>query len=131
MLTVREFMNLMELKGHANYKELQKITLGLMKKVLIIKEPDLKVITQVAWLSSARYEEGEGFIKLSFAPEMHPFLLQLKDRFTAISITCCAPGILVHPCARREVHFILTFLLHFVILHFKFRYKVFSIRIAF
>ena len=36
MLTVREFMNLMELKGHANYKELQKITLGLMKKVLII-----------------------------------------------------------------------------------------------
>ena len=44
---------------------------------------------------------------------------------------CCAPGILVHPCARREVHFILTFLLHFVILHFKFRYKVFSIRIAF
>ncbi|MCU0825769.1 MAG: replication initiation protein [Leptospira sp.] len=28
MLTVREFMNLMELKGHANYKELQKITLG-------------------------------------------------------------------------------------------------------
>ena len=87
MLTVREFMNLMELKGHANYKELQKITLGLMKKVLIIKEPDLKVITQVAWLSSARYEEGEGFIKLSFAPEMHPFLLQLKDRFTAISIT--------------------------------------------
>ena len=44
---------------------------------------------------------------------------------------CCAPGILVHPCARREVHFILTFLLHFVILHFKFRYKVFSIRIPF
>ena len=48
-----------------------------------------------------------------------------------LSGNCCAPGILVHPCARREVHFILTFLLHFVILHFKFRYKVFSIRIAF
>jgi len=86
-LTVRDFMELMGLTGNSNYKELQKITLGLMKKVLIIKEPDLKVITQVSWLNSARYEEGEGFIRLSFAPEMHPFLLNLKKTFTVISIT--------------------------------------------
>jgi len=86
-LTVRDFMELMGLTGNSNYKELQKITLGLMKKVLIIKEPELKVITQVSWLNSARYEEGEGFIRLSFAPEMHPFLLNLKKTFTVISIT--------------------------------------------
>ena len=86
-LTVREFMELMGLVGNANYKELQKITLGLMKKVLIIKEPDLKVTTQVSWLNSARYEEGEGFIRLSFAPEMHPFLLNLKRTFTVISMS--------------------------------------------
>lgn len=86
-LTVRNFMDLMGLTGNANYKELQKITLGLMKKVLIIKEPDLKVTTQVSWLNSARYEEGEGFIRLSFAPEMHPFLLDLKKTFTVISLT--------------------------------------------
>ena len=42
-LSVQEFMNLMELKGHANYKELQKITLGLMKKILVIKKPDEKI----------------------------------------------------------------------------------------
>jgi plasmid replication initiation protein len=86
-LTVRDFMDLMGLVGNANYKELQKITLGLMKKVLVIKEPDLKVTTQVSWLNSARYEEGEGFIRLSFAPEMHPFLLNLKRTFTAISMS--------------------------------------------
>lgn len=86
-LTVRDFMELMGLTGNANYKELQKITLALMKKVLIIKEPELKVTTQVSWLNSARYEEGEGFIRLSFAPEMHPFLLNLKKTFTVISIT--------------------------------------------
>jgi plasmid replication initiation protein len=86
-LTVRDFMELMGLTGNSNYKELQKITLGLMKKVLIIKEPELKVTTQVSWLNSARYEEGEGFIRLSFAPEMHPFLLNLKKTFTVISIT--------------------------------------------
>ena len=61
-----------------------------------------------------------------------PFIVWVSDEFkTRHPSVCCAPGILVHPCARREVHFILTFLLHFVILHFKFRYKVFSIRIAF
>jgi plasmid replication initiation protein len=86
-LTVRNFMDLMGLTGNANYKELQKITLGLMRKVLIIKEPELKVTTQVSWLNSARYEEGEGFIRLSFAPEMHPFLLNLKKTFTVISLS--------------------------------------------
>ena len=86
-LTVKSFMDLMGLTGNSNYKELQKITLGLMKKVLIIKEPELKITTQVSWLNSARYEEGEGFIRLSFAPEMHPFLLNLKQTFTVISIT--------------------------------------------
>jgi len=86
-LTVRDFMELMGLTGNSNYKELQKITLGLMKKVLIIKEPELKVTTQVSWLNSARYEEGEGFIRLSFAPEMHPFLLNLKKTFTVISLS--------------------------------------------
>jgi plasmid replication initiation protein len=86
-LTVRDFMELMGLTGNSNYKELQKITLGLMKKVLIIKEPELKVTTQVSWLNSARYEEGEGFIRLSFAPEMHPFLLNLKNTFTVISLS--------------------------------------------
>jgi plasmid replication initiation protein len=86
-LTVRDFMDLMGLTGNANYQELQKITLGLMKKVLIIKEPELKITTQVSWLNSARYEEGEGFIRLSFAPEMHPFLLNLKRTFTAISMS--------------------------------------------
>ena len=30
-LTVKDFMDLMGLTGHANYTELQKITLGLMK----------------------------------------------------------------------------------------------------
>jgi transposase-like protein len=48
----------------------------------------------------------------------------------SVYIACCAPGILVHPCARLEVHYILTFLYHIVILHFKFWRKVFSVRIT-
>ena len=86
-LSVQEFMNLMELKGHANYKELQKITLGLMKKILVIKKPDEKILTQVAWINYAHYEEGTGKIQISFSDAMRPFLLHLKSKFTAIKIT--------------------------------------------
>lgn len=86
-LSVQEFMNLMELKGKANYKELQKITLGLMKKVLVIKKPEEKTLTQVNWINYAHYEEGTGRIELAFSDVMKPFLLHLKSQFTAIEVT--------------------------------------------
>lgn len=86
-LAVQEFMNLMELTGKANYKELQKITLGLMKKVLVIKRPEERTLTQVNWINYAHYEEGTGKIEVSFSDAMKPFLLHLKDQFTAIEIT--------------------------------------------
>ena len=86
-LSVKDFMSLLELTGNANYKELQKITLGLMKKVLVIKEPDEKITTQVSWLNCAKYEEKKGIVTLSFSPKMRPFLLNLKKAFTAISMT--------------------------------------------
>jgi plasmid replication initiation protein len=86
-LSVQEFMNLMELKGKGNYKELQKITLGLMKKVLVIKKPDEKTLTQVNWINYAHYEEGTGRIELAFSDVMKPFLLHLKSQFTAIEVT--------------------------------------------
>ena len=86
-LSVREFMELLELTGKANYKELQKITLGLMKKALVIKHPDEQITIQVSWLNYARYEENKGTITLGFSSKMKPFLLCLKKAFTAISMS--------------------------------------------
>ena len=86
-LAVQEFMNLLELTGKANYKELQKVTLGLMKKVLVIKRPEEKTLTQVNWINYAHYEEGTGRIQLAFSDAMKPFLLHLKSQFTAIEVT--------------------------------------------
>ncbi len=86
-LAVQEFMNLLELTGKANYKELQKVTLGLMKKVLVIKRPDERTLTQVNWINYAHYEEGTGRIQLAFSDAMKPFLLHLKSQFTAIEVT--------------------------------------------
>ena len=87
ILSVQEFMSLLDISGKANYKELQKITLGLMKKALVIKHPEEQIVTQVSWLNYAQYREREGRIYLSFSEKMRPFLLELKERFTAISMT--------------------------------------------
>ena len=86
-LSVQEFMNLLELKGNSNYKELQKVTLGLMKKVLVIRRPEEKTLTQVNWINYAHYEEGTGKIQLAFSDVMKPFLLHLKSQFTSIEVT--------------------------------------------
>jgi len=86
-LSVQEFMSLLELSGKANYKELQKVTLGLMKKILVIKRPDERTLTQVNWINYAHYEEGIGRIQLAFSDAMKPFLLHLKGQFTAIEVT--------------------------------------------
>lgn len=86
-LTVKEFMSLMDLKGNANYKELQKITYGLMKKILVIKKPDEQTLTQVNWINYAHYEEKLGKIQVAFSDAMKPFLLHLKTKFTAIEVT--------------------------------------------
>jgi len=86
-LSVQEFMSLLELSGKANYKELQKVTLGLMKKILVIKRPDERTLTQVNWINYAHYEEGTGRIQLAFSDAMKPFLLHLKGQFTAIEVT--------------------------------------------
>ena len=85
-LKVKDFMNLLGVTGNPKYSDLQRITLGLMKKALIIKEPEKKITIQVSWLDFAKYEEGEGLIKLSFSSKMHPFLLNLKETFTTINL---------------------------------------------
>ena len=58
-----------------------------MKKVLVIKRPDERTLTQVNWINYAHYEEGTGRIQLAFSDAMKPFLLHLKSQFTAIEVT--------------------------------------------
>lgn len=58
---------------------MQQTTRDLLSRVITIKEE--KSILQVGWLSSARYFNQEG-CELRFDPNLKPYLLQLKERFT-------------------------------------------------
>jgi len=68
-----------------NYTWLEENLLSLKNRNLRIvyeNEAGKKVILNVNWLSSSKYVEGSGCVELRFDPNMRPFLLQLRNRFT-------------------------------------------------
>lgn len=77
---ISEFMELVGVEDKSKYTEIPKITRELMKKVLEIHEGN--TLLQVAWLNSARYEKGSGIVTLKFSPDLKPYMLQLKEKFT-------------------------------------------------
>ena len=71
------------ISGHHVYDQTKHLTKKLMTRVLTLPLPnEPNGIVQVSFLSSAKYQEGTGSVKLCFDPNMKPFLLQLKGQFT-------------------------------------------------
>jgi len=68
------------------YKRMAEITDHLMKRIITIEMIEEKKLIQIAWLRYAEYEYGKGVMKVGFAPELMPYLLQLKSNFTAFQL---------------------------------------------
>lgn len=83
-LPIKEFTNLLGLRGTPKYTELRKITKELMQKVFEIRIN--KKVIQVAWLSYVAYNESEGTIDIRFDPFLRPYLLELKREFTSYKL---------------------------------------------
>lgn len=87
-LSIKELIDICELSGESAYKEIKNITFSLIEKgirIIDISDPSDDKEIQVSWLSSAKYSNGQ--VKLSFNPNLSPYLLQLKSKFTAINST--------------------------------------------
>ena len=87
VLSIRELINICQLSGESSFKEIRDITFSLIEKgirIIDITDPENKREIQVSWLSSADYYQGQ--VKLSFSPKLKPYLLQLKEKFTAINV---------------------------------------------
>ena len=69
-----------------HYTYLRQLTKKLMTRVLEIWDLQRKTLLQINWLSSAEYHFKEGIIELCFDPKLKPFLLKLKEKFTAYSL---------------------------------------------
>lgn len=86
-LSVKELIKICQLSGESAYKQLKDITFSLIEKgirIIDITNPKENIETQISWLSSAKYRYGR--VTLTFSPELKPYLLLLKERFTAINV---------------------------------------------
>lgn len=82
---IRQFHELLDLKGAAKYTELSKITKQLLSKVVEIKTGE--ELMQISWLSSATYNQHKGTIDMRFDPLLKPFLLELSNKFTSYKLS--------------------------------------------
>lgn len=84
LLNIKDFATLLDLKHKDEYSQIQLVTKKLLTRAFSIKMPD--ALLQIGWLSSAKYYDGQGIVELCFDPQLKPYLLQLKDRFTSYKL---------------------------------------------
>lgn len=84
-LTIKEFVDIVGVKSKNMYSEVEKYADKLRQRQLFIKTENSRL--KLNWLSSAEYFDEEGIIELEFSPKLKPFLLQLKSKFTTMSLS--------------------------------------------
>lgn len=91
VLDVGEYAKLYSLDLPKNgdlYGQIEAALKGLVGNVLEIQEGKQTLV--VSWLASARYEKGSGYAVVSFHPNLKPYLLQLKTRYTEYPLSAVA-----------------------------------------
>lgn len=82
VIKIKEFAELIGLNEKTQYKEIKRITKGLVTAYLEINNKDDGSTFQTTWLSYSHWKPREGICKVRFTNELEPALLQLKDQFT-------------------------------------------------
>jgi len=80
---VNDYIELLGIKSPNCYLEIKKFAEELLKKPLYIPQNDGKDFFVCNWFSSLKYKSGSGVLICRFDPNLTPYLLQLKNRFTA------------------------------------------------
>lgn len=83
-LSVREFADIIGLKGQSIYSEVKKISYDLMGKPVQLELNGRTI--QMSWLSLAIYNDFSGTVDVRFDPFWKPFFLELKKEFTSYKL---------------------------------------------
>jgi len=73
-------------KPSSFYERIDKAAKGLLGLKSAIQEPDGTL--WVNWFTAVKYYNGTGEVDVRFSPELRPYLLQLKERFTSHNLEC-------------------------------------------
>jgi plasmid replication initiation protein len=84
-ISVTDLSKLLGISDKDIYRKVKVSSKKLISNVLTFKGSDDREL-QVSWLSSAEYIPDEGAVELEFSPKLKPFLLQLKQHFTAYEL---------------------------------------------
>jgi plasmid replication initiation protein len=82
---VRDLLDILDITRSNLYTQMILMIRDLMKVVVIIPLPDGKHL-DTHWISSQKYEIGGGYSDITFDPELKPFLLHLKEKFTTYKL---------------------------------------------
>jgi len=82
-MSIQDFVDFLEIKGNDYYQRILDITEDFAGRVFEIKQPNGE-IHRIPALSIIKYKKGS--IELKVNPELAPYLLDLKSRFTKYSL---------------------------------------------
>ncbi len=87
-VSIPELVKMTGIKSQNLYNDISSICTRLMSSVITIKEPDNPDgFLMVTWFSRARYSPSHGHVEFAISPELKPYLLQVKERFTTYNLS--------------------------------------------
>jgi hypothetical protein len=68
------------------YRQFEKVTDRLQKKILHVKDPATGERSKFAWITDANYNDRERTISVTFHPKLKPYLLNLQSIYTTYAL---------------------------------------------
>lgn len=100
-MNIKDFVDNLGTESKNGYERIKYHLKRLMGRVLEINDGDRNLL--IHFLSSAEYHDGRGYVELKFDPNLKPFLLQLKECFTAYGLENILPLQSIHSIRMYEL----------------------------
>lgn len=85
LIPVQDVINVLGINDHAFRQRLKQRIKAIFKKPLMITLPNGGDLV-CTWFSSARIPTRKGFVAFCFDPQLKPYLIELKSRFTSYKL---------------------------------------------
>ena len=82
-ITARDFAEMWGIDERIAYKQLKEAKENLYERSVKLKKLDTGEVWDIRWIDAAAYQDGEGYIKISFSNKIRPYLEELKSHFTS------------------------------------------------
>lgn len=83
-VSIKEFAKEVNLDSNSQYREMKRLTASLITRLIQIEDVETGKTKQMAWLCFAEWDPKMGICDLKFHPDLKPYLLQLKEKFTVM-----------------------------------------------